>query len=221
MLQPHFEGSVRLPLTLPKMGLGSPPGLLKLQSSIAGVKTHCIGVFFIPLERFKSVDVQNGLAWAIWTSTAQVMVEKRAGSQIGNLTPNHKKSGIDPILVGASRRWHTVRNPSTRAISLFQTSSQLEVRARSYERPKSWESKLGQFWDSTLGVPGKRAIWMQVRRRAAENTIWGKVVAFPELGPWWVEWIQGCPWLVPTPKMCRMSSNQLVGWIWTHDWITK
>ncbi len=27
--QPHFEGSVRSPLTLLKMGLGSPPGLPK------------------------------------------------------------------------------------------------------------------------------------------------------------------------------------------------
>jgi hypothetical protein len=39
MSQPHFEGSVRSPLTLPKMGLGSPPGLPKTQDSIAGVKT--------------------------------------------------------------------------------------------------------------------------------------------------------------------------------------
>jgi hypothetical protein len=29
LLQPHFEGSVRLPLTLPKMELGSPPGTPK------------------------------------------------------------------------------------------------------------------------------------------------------------------------------------------------
>jgi hypothetical protein len=72
-----------------------------------------------------------------------------------------------------------------------------------------------------LGVSGKRAIWMQVQRRAAENTIWGKVVASPESGPWWVKWIQGCPWLVLTLKVCRMSSNQLVGWIWMHDRITK
>jgi hypothetical protein len=62
MSQPHFEGSVRSPLTLPKMGLGSPPGLSKTQSSIAGVKTPCIDVFFIPLERSQSVDVRNGLA---------------------------------------------------------------------------------------------------------------------------------------------------------------
>ncbi len=50
--QPHFEGSVRSPLTLPKMGLGSPLGLLKTQSTIAGVKTLCIDVFFILLKRY-------------------------------------------------------------------------------------------------------------------------------------------------------------------------
>jgi hypothetical protein len=49
--QPHFEGGVRGPLTLPKMGLESPPGLPKIQSSIVGVKTPCLEVFFIPLER--------------------------------------------------------------------------------------------------------------------------------------------------------------------------
>ncbi len=48
--QPHFEGSVRSPLTLPKMGLGSPLGLPKTQNAIAGVKTPCIEVFFIPFD---------------------------------------------------------------------------------------------------------------------------------------------------------------------------
>jgi hypothetical protein len=48
MSQPHFEGSVRSPLTLPKMGLESPPGLLKTQSSISGVKTPRLEVIFVP-----------------------------------------------------------------------------------------------------------------------------------------------------------------------------
>ncbi len=61
MSQPHFEGVVRSPLTLPKMGLGSPMGLPKTQSVIAGVKTPRIEAFFIPLERSQSVDVKNGL----------------------------------------------------------------------------------------------------------------------------------------------------------------
>jgi hypothetical protein len=87
--QPHFEVSVRSPLTLPKMGLESPPGLPKTQSSITGVKTPHLEVFFIPLERSWNVNVQNSLTWVIWTSTAQVMVERKVGSQTGSLTPNH------------------------------------------------------------------------------------------------------------------------------------
>ncbi len=49
-------------LTLPKWGLGSPPGLPKFQSFIAGIKTPRLEVFFIPLESYRSVDVENGLA---------------------------------------------------------------------------------------------------------------------------------------------------------------
>jgi hypothetical protein len=81
MSQPHFEGSVRSPFTFSKMGLGSPPGLLKTQNAIARVNTPRCKVFFILLERSWSVDVRNGLAWAIWTSAAQVMVERRVNSR--------------------------------------------------------------------------------------------------------------------------------------------
>jgi hypothetical protein len=86
--------------------------------------------------------------------------------------------------VRAGEVQHTVGKLSMRAITLVKTSSQSEFGARSYERPKSRESKPGQFRDSTLGVPRKRAIWMQVLWRATENTIWGKVVASPESEPW-------------------------------------
>jgi hypothetical protein len=46
--------------------------------------------------------------------------------------------------------------------------------------------KPGQFRDSTLGIPGKNAIRMQVRWRGTENTIGRMVVAPPESGPWCV-----------------------------------
>jgi hypothetical protein len=78
-----LRGSVKMKLTLPKLGLGSPLGLPKLHSSIIGVKTLRIGVFFISLENYRSVDVENGLAWAIWTCAAQVIIKRKAGSQIG------------------------------------------------------------------------------------------------------------------------------------------
>ncbi len=76
-------------LTLPKWGLGNPLVLPKLQSSIAGIKTPFIEVFFISLERYQNVDVENGLAWVIWTSAAQVIAKRKDGSQTGNLIPDH------------------------------------------------------------------------------------------------------------------------------------
>jgi hypothetical protein len=60
----------------------------------------------------------------------------------------------------------------------------------------------GLFRDSISGVPGICAIRMKPPRLAAENTIWGKVVASPESRPWWVLCVQvpvaspntqGCP----------------------------
>ncbi len=75
--------------TFPKWGLGSPPGLPKLQSSSVKVKTPRIGVFFISLESYQSVNVKNGLTWAIWTFATHVMAKRRVGSQTDNLTPNH------------------------------------------------------------------------------------------------------------------------------------
>jgi hypothetical protein len=85
----RLKESVRMTLTLPKWGLGSPPGLSKLQSSIVEVKTPCIGVFFISLESYQSVDVENELAWAIWTSTSQVIAKRKVESQTSSLTLDH------------------------------------------------------------------------------------------------------------------------------------
>jgi hypothetical protein len=59
--QPHFWKSVRMTLTIPKWGLGSPLGLPKLQSSIVGVKTPRLEAFFTSLESYRSVDVKMAL----------------------------------------------------------------------------------------------------------------------------------------------------------------
>jgi hypothetical protein len=115
--QPHFEASVRMRLTLPKVGIGGPLGLPQLQSSTLEGKTPRLEVFFIPLERPWSLDVENGLAWAIWTFAAQVMGKRKAGSWTDSLTPDRKKSGIDPILVCADGVQHIVGKLLRRATS--------------------------------------------------------------------------------------------------------
>jgi hypothetical protein len=73
----------------PKWELGIPPGIPKLQSAIARIETPCIGVFFISLESYRNVDVENGLAWVIWTSLAQTMAKRKVGNQTSNLTFDH------------------------------------------------------------------------------------------------------------------------------------
>jgi hypothetical protein len=64
------------------MGFGSPPGLSKIQSMIAGVKTPRIETFFILLERSWSVDVQNGLAWAIWNLQHKLWSKEGSGVKL-------------------------------------------------------------------------------------------------------------------------------------------
>jgi hypothetical protein len=61
---------------------------------------------------------------------------------------------------------------------------------------KFQDSNPGQFQDSNLGVPGKRAIRMWLPRSNIKNTTWGKVVATPESGPWRVKCVKmpvACP----------------------------
>jgi hypothetical protein len=74
---------------LERLRIGSPPGLPNVQSSTARPKTPCIEAFLVSLERYWNVDIENGLALVIWTSEAQVMGKRRAGSQTGSLTPDH------------------------------------------------------------------------------------------------------------------------------------
>jgi hypothetical protein len=58
-----------------------------------------------------------------------------------------------------------------------------------------------QFQDSHLGVLRQTTIWMWSMWSGAEYTMWGKVVGSPKSGPWWVKWVQCCPWLVLAPRV--------------------
>jgi hypothetical protein len=109
MSQPYFEKSVRIKFTLPNWELGSLPGLPKLQSSIAGAKTPHIRAFFISLENYQSVDVENGLATAIWTFATQVMAKRKVESQNWQFDSRPLKVGNRPdpdaYKWSATHRW--------------------------------------------------------------------------------------------------------------------
>jgi hypothetical protein len=86
---PTLGLSVKMQLTLPKVGKWSPPRLPKTQKTIWGVKSPCLGAFFISMKISWNVHVQNGLAFPIWTFAAQVMGKRRVESQTASLTPDH------------------------------------------------------------------------------------------------------------------------------------
>jgi len=95
---------------------------------------------------------------------------------------------------------------------LDQTWQSGVMSSQSLETPTGTVS--GQFRDSNLGVPGKCAIWMQLLWGAAENTIWGKVVASSESGAWWFLWVK-VPVACPNTQGCsRMLTNPFVVGFW-------
>jgi hypothetical protein len=70
------------------------------------------------------------------------MAKRKARSQIANLTPDHKKLGIDLIYLFAEGMQQTVGKLSTRATTLLEIASQSEVCSQSYWAPKLRESSL-------------------------------------------------------------------------------
>jgi hypothetical protein len=72
-----------------------------------------------------------------------------------------------------------------------------------------------------LGNPEQKAIWMWPPWRGAMYTLRGKVVASPKSGPWWVLWIQVCPWLVLAPKVLQLCINHLVLVLCMFVWIVE
>ncbi len=77
------------PNTWKKWGFGVLWDSRMFRARQQGSKHLALGVFLVSLQRSWSVDIENGLALAIWTSVAQVMGKRRAGSQTGSLTPDH------------------------------------------------------------------------------------------------------------------------------------
>jgi hypothetical protein len=100
------------------------------------------------------------------------------------LTPDQKKSGIDPIYMAVDNVPHTVGKFLTRATTLLQTALRSEVCSQSYGAPKSQSLDWRDFGTPTLESRERKAIWMWAPWRGPEYTIRGKVVASPKSGPW-------------------------------------
>ncbi len=140
------------------------------------------------------------------------MAKRRAGSRTTSLTPDHKKSRIDPIYLAAGGVSHIIGKFLTRATTLLQIALRSEVCSQCYGVPKSQESHLARFWDSHSGVPRKIAIWMQPPWRAVEYTIKGEGGGFPQVRAVVSLVCLCCPWLVLAPRVFQLCINHFV-WV--------
>jgi hypothetical protein len=135
--------SARMTFTLPKWGLGSSQGLPKLQSSISGVKTPCIEAFFISLKNHRSVDVENGLAWAIWTFEAQSYDKKKGHESNWQFDSQLLKVGNQPnpsvCKWSATHYWKDFDEGYNFALDLIMIGGLHEVmRPQSRGSPNCW-----------------------------------------------------------------------------------
>jgi hypothetical protein len=142
-------------------------------------------VFFIPLERSWSVNVQNGLAWAIWTSTLQVMVKRKVrnrfnpGVQVKCDTPLESSRGELQVCFKP--------HPNRRSELGVMSSQSPGSSNRDIFGTPLWES-----WDKKPFV---------CRCGQTQRILYG--------GRWWLPLSLGhgessefgCPWLVPTLRV--------------------
>jgi hypothetical protein len=140
------------------------------------------------------------------------MAKRRAGSQIVSLTPDQKKSGIDPICLAADNVRHTVGKLSTRAITLLQTALRSEVYSQSYGAPKSRKSQLAGFRDSHAGVPREKSHLDVGPVERSKVSYKGEGGGFPQVRVVVSLVCPCCMWLVLAPKVLQLCTNHFV-WV--------
>jgi hypothetical protein len=174
--QPHFEGVWGWHSHSWNGDLGVLRDFQIFKARLQGLKNLALKLYcWKGLIDVENVDVENGLAWIIRTSIAQVKHKRRAGGQTGNLTSNTKSwESIRPWCVRVE-----CNTPLESSWGELQVWFRLHLNQRSKQRVmnsqcpgslnrnnfetlpwESRESKPEQFRNSSLGVPGKRAIRM-------------------------------------------------------------
>jgi hypothetical protein len=140
------------------------------------------------------------------------MAKRRVGSQTGSLTPDHKKSRIDPIYLVADNVPHTFGKLSTRATTLLWIAPRSKVCSQSYGAPKLRESQLTQFRDSHSRVLGDKSL-LDVGSVASHRVYYkGEGGGFHQVRAMVSLVCPCCPWLVLAPRVLQLCTNHLV-WV--------
>jgi hypothetical protein len=140
------------------------------------------------------------------------MAKRRAGSQVANLTPDQKKSGIDPIYLSADGVQHIIEKLLTRATTLLEIASRSEVCSQSYGAPKLREVPIWAISGLPLGSPGTKNHLDVGPVERCKVYYKGEGGGFPQVRAVVSLVCPCCPWLVLAPKVLQLCINHFV-WV--------
>jgi len=137
----------------------------------------------------------------IWTFETQVMAKRRVGSRTTNLTPDHKKSGIDPIYLAtggrATYRWKALDESYNFALDHIAIRGLLA---------KLWGSKVagvpfGAISGLPVGSPGKNNHLDVASMESCRVYYKGEGGGFPQVRAVVSLVCPCCPWFVLAPRV--------------------
>jgi hypothetical protein len=200
---------------LEKVRIWSPPGLPNVQSSTTRPKTPRIEMFLVSLERSWSVNVENGLALAIWTSVAQVMSERRGRESNCQFDSRPLKVENRPLpdlrIESAIRGWKDLDAGYKFCLDFVA----IRRRGRELWAPKRPETPPGTISGLQPGSLGKKwhsGVGAAESRRVYYREYGGGIL--PRSGPWCVSWSK-VPVACPNTQRCPgMWTNHVGGLFW-------
>jgi len=149
------------------------------------------------------------------------MAKRRVRSWTISLTPDHKKSGIDPIYLATGVVPHIIEKLLTRATTLLQTTLRSEVCSQSYGAPKSRESHLARFWDSHSGVPGEKNHLDVASVERCRVYYKGEGGGFLQVQAMVNLVCSCCLWLVLAPRVFQLCTNHFVWVVCRPVWVSE
>jgi hypothetical protein len=149
--------SLHTPKAIPTLGEGVPVDSRNFRDRFEGSKFNFLWRFLYHWKALGTLMPEMGSHCSFEHLKHKLWPKERAGSRIASLTPNQKKSRIDPIYLATDDVPHTIGKLSMRATTLLQIALRSEVYSRSYGVPKSRESRLAGFRDSHAGVPREKS----------------------------------------------------------------
>jgi len=143
------------------------------------------------------------------------MAKRRAGSQTGNLTPDHKKLGIGLIYLALGGRathcWKALDESYNFALDRITIRGLLA---------KLWGSKVAGVPFGAMGVPGEKN-HLDIASVANHKVYYkGEGGGFPQVQAVVSLVCPCCPWLVLAPRVLQLCTNHFVWVVCRPIWVS-